>query len=566
MKKYLLAVALTIAASAAGAKGTVYLRDFVPQNMEVKDYTPIFRAALDRCRAVKATKLVIGEGTYPLRPDRAYERYCYVSNNDEGLKRILFDLAGMTDFEIDGAGARLLFTGYISPVLVNNSSNITLRNFSVDYTRTFHSEATIERVSDGWIDVRFGEQFGYSVDDGTLNFRDAEGTRYPSSNMLEFDAVRREPAYRASDYWIFSRIVARQNDDGSVRVFKEKLTATPGNIMIFGAGRRINPAITVSDSRGVTISDVTVYHAGGMGVIGQRSSDIELRGVKITPPEGRMVSASADATHFVNCGGYLRMIDCLFENQKDDATNIHGIYARIVAVDGDRITVKLMHPQQQGFDFIGKGATLEFADCESLITYAERKVKSTVRLNKEYTEFTLEGGLPEGIKLNDPVAQIDVKPEVLISGCRIQNNRARGLLIGGRGKIVIENNYFHTAGTAILFEGDGNYWFEQAGVRDLTVRNNLFENCLYGYLNWGDAVISTKPGLYRDKERSRYNRNITVENNTFRGFDPRLINIFCVDGFTFRNNRVETTSAYPADKADSQPIVTQWCDNLTIIQ
>lgn len=42
-----------------------------------------------------------------------------------------------------------------------------------------------------------------------------------------------------------------------------------------------------------------------------------------------MISITADATHYVNCGGYIRMIDCTFENQKDDATNIHGLYMAV---------------------------------------------------------------------------------------------------------------------------------------------------------------------------------------------------------------------------------------------
>ena len=53
-----------------------------------------------------------------------------------------------------------------------------------------------------------------------------------------------------------------------------------------------------------------------------------------------MISITADATHYVNCGGYIRMIDCTFENQKDDATNIHGLYMAVEKVGGpDRKSV-----------------------------------------------------------------------------------------------------------------------------------------------------------------------------------------------------------------------------------
>ena len=97
--------------------------------------------------------------------------------------------------------------------------------------------------------------------------------------------------------------------------------------MVFGAAARYNPGFTLADCRGVEIRNVNLYHCGGMGVIAQRSRDIELRKLVIVPSpgKGRMISITADATHYVNCGGYIRMIDCVFENQKDDATNIHGM-------------------------------------------------------------------------------------------------------------------------------------------------------------------------------------------------------------------------------------------------
>lgn len=49
-------------------------------------------------------------GQLRMRPDRAVEKYQFISNNDESLKRIAFDLVGMRDFEIDGNGTELLFT------------------------------------------------------------------------------------------------------------------------------------------------------------------------------------------------------------------------------------------------------------------------------------------------------------------------------------------------------------------------------------------------------------------------------------------------------------------------
>ena len=62
--------------------------------------------------------LTFGPGRYDFWPDSAAERYLFVSNNDEGLKRIAFLLDDMTDLKIDGGGATFVFHGPMVPFLI----------------------------------------------------------------------------------------------------------------------------------------------------------------------------------------------------------------------------------------------------------------------------------------------------------------------------------------------------------------------------------------------------------------------------------------------------------------
>jgi len=209
---------------------------------------------------------------------------------------------------------------------------------------------------------------------------------------------------------------------------------------------------------------------------------------------------------------------------------------------------------------------MELAEKSTLEACGHAKVKSVKYLNSEYAEVYFCGELPDSFAPGDVVAEDGAYPDVLISGCYIGNNRARGLLIGSRGKVVIENNVFHTPGSAILFEGDGSFWYEQSGVRDVTIRNNIFDNCMYGSPSWGRAVIAVGSGIL-DKEHSRYHKNIRVEGNIFRGFDQRIVNIYCVDGFIFRGNKVEfTTDGYPASGTEDQRFVEKFCDKSIVFQ
>ena len=542
-----------------------------------KDDTRAIIKALTDCRADGNNKLVFVNGQYDFYPTFAGERYCFISNNDEGLKRIVFDLKDVSDLTIDGQGAQFMFHGFISPFVLEGSQNIRFEDFSIDYSRTFHSESIIIGYDKEGMDVEIREGFPFKVHRGTLLFTDGQkqtselttvskSVTYGSSHMLEYDTKKRETAYMVQDFY-FSDIngfPAKELGGRKVRICVPGLTGTIGNTMVFGPNHRKHPGFSLSDSKNIVFNKVTIYHAGGMGILGQRCHNITIDECKVTPSNGRMISATADATHFVNCTGKIALTNNLFENQKDDATNIHGIYVQVIEKSADdKVIVQLKHQQQHGFDFIKPGMELEFVRAKNMVTYATAIVKLVNRINKECTEVTFNNSLPVNLEIGDAIAEIRDYPEILISNNIVRNNRARGMLLNCRGKTVVENNTFHSPGAAILFEGDSFFWFEQGGVRDCVIRNNTFDNCLYGV--WGNAIIDVKAGILEDKENSRYNRNILIENNTFHIYDElTLLNAYCVDGLIWRNNTVEKTEAYPKTGKSNKRFIVNYCDNVVI--
>lgn len=560
----------TVLATAAFAGGTLDASLFGAFPDDGKDDTLAVRAALTQAKKQGADKLVFPKGRYDFYPDKAFERYQFISNNDEGLKRIVFPLDGLKGFEIDGQGSDFLFHGYLSPVTVDNCRDIVLRNFTVDYERTFHSEGKILAVTNAYADVEIAADYPYSVENGILKFHDGKAGKervlYPVRGLLEFDPVKRETAYQARDYGLGDEVLAQDLGNRRVRLLREKLKGTPGNTFVFGPNHRLVCGIVITDSRGVTVEDVSLYHCGGMGVVGQRSRDLFVRRVKVTTPPGknRIVSLTADATHFVNCGGQVVLEDCLFELQKDDATNVHGIYVRIVErLAPSIVDVKLAHQQQFGFDFIKKGQKLELVKGPALVTYAYPVVKQVERLNKEYTRLTFKEPLPETVAIGDALSAIDDYAALTIRGCTIRGNRARGILLNSRGPTVVEKNVFHTAGSAILFEGDARFWYEQAGVSDCVIRDNLFDNCNYGV--WGQALIECRAGIEPAfRPESRYNKNIRITGNTIRHFHPAILGFYSVLGLTFAGNTLVQTEAYPQWKPDAPRFVTADCDDVSI--
>lgn len=568
MNRFRLTLLTCLTLAACSGPDTVYLKDYLDES-SAEDAMPAIRAALEECVRTHAATLVLPSDTLRIKPAKAYEEYQFISNNDPSMKRIAFQFQDVKDLTVEGNGAVLLFSGHISPFNLKRCSRISIKDLTIDFTRAFVSEGRVTAAGPGFFEVEFPEHYQVDLLEGSLRFRDDNKETYPFSSLLEFDPVRKEVAYHVHDYWIWSDTYpATEVGPRRYRLYRKDFgEATVGNILAFGASARNNPAFTLLDCDGVTLSDVRLYNCCGMGVIAQSSKDIELLRMDVEPTPGsdRVISLSADATHFVNCKGYIRMIDCTFRNQKDDATNIHGWYMAVDKVlSPDALLLRWRNSGQYGIEFIRSGMTLELVDSRTMETYGRGRVREVRYLNSEYAEVRFAETLPDVVKAGDVVAEDDAYPDVLISGCYIGNNRARGLLIGSRGKVVIEKNTFHTPGTAILFEGDGRYWYEQSGVRDVTIRDNVFDNCMYGSATWGSAVIAVGSGI-PDKEHARYHRGIVVEGNTFRGFDHRIVNLYCVDGFTFRGNKIEFTDAdYPENATPADRFVYKNCDHIVI--
>ena len=91
---------------------------------------------------------------------------------------------------------------------------------------------------------------------------------------------------------------------------------------------RYAPAFEVKSSKNITFDGLVVHHALGMGYLFERTEDIKILncGVYLRKGTERVISSTADATHFANCKGDILIENSRFENMLDDGTNVHGTY------------------------------------------------------------------------------------------------------------------------------------------------------------------------------------------------------------------------------------------------
>jgi hypothetical protein len=561
---------------------TINARDFGLS--EGEDATPAIRRAMEACQVQNAQKLIIPKGTYQLYPDKATEKYVHISNNDDGLKRIAFTIHDFQDFEMDANGAAFIMHGEMLAFDIQGSENVRLKNFSIDWNKPFYFQGQVIAIHEAAnaFDLKVYEECDYEIVANELIFLEKAGMAVRTwkdwampmkqdmgweQNIdwnIWFDPETKAGAYGAGPYALRSwneklkvRYQVEEIEKGVLRFYNAApILPKTGWVLIVKGKKSLNrtsPAIHVFNSKDFIIENATVHHAGGMGFIAERTENVSLERFDVRLPEGsgRMVTTTADATHFVNCRGLVSIENCHYENMLDDATNVHGIYTRVAGlVDDFTIGVNRVHGQQQGFLFATPGDSIRLSDMTSLKPYAALKVKSVVSLNAENMEITFTERVKDLLQANSVADNLTWQADLLMKNTTVRRNRARTMLISTGGNVVVENNDFQTCTFAsILFEGDGTFWHESGPVRNVIIRNNHFRD--FGLAGGNAPLIQCSARVKFEGEPTYYyHHNILIENNICEVFSRMVANISFVDGFVFRGNTIQQSPAYPLASMD----------------
>ncbi|MBO5684967.1 MAG: right-handed parallel beta-helix repeat-containing protein [Alistipes sp.] len=521
------------------------------------DMTPFIAALLDTIPTQQAVAIHFPKDIYHFHPKLAYGKYHCVTNHDNGYRYFAFPLIGRSGVEIDGGGSEFLFHGKMIPFLIERSERVCLRNFTVDWPTPFVVEGRVvaSDAATGAVEIEVPEEFPAVVENGKLIMRGEGWEERNAGENIVFDPITQATAYRSNDYYIpkpdnfdlrvtelaprhyrlHTRFVRALPPVGSVLTFKGLFTQN-----------RHSPAIHATASSDVLVEDVTIHHAGGMGLIAEKTVNVTVRRMQVVLREDspRMITTTADATHFCNCRGLVLIEDCRFENMLDDATNVHGSYVRVAEVSAsDELLVRINHPQQAGYEFASAGDVLSVVDGETLLPKGVLHVVAAEMLNAHYTRLRLEEQVAEAVAVGDGLENVSWYPELIFRNNVVRNNRARSILVSTPRKVLIEGNIFSSMMAGILFEGDMDHWYESGAVHDVTIRNNTFLDGAYG---GGDyPTIHINPHQKRMEEGRYYERNITIEQNRFCTFNEQLLKAQSVDGLIFRNNRIEQSTTYP---------------------
>ena len=493
--------------------------------------------ALEYCTQNNIDELVFEKGKeYNYNEKYCFQRDLAVSNHGyNGRKRVAVLLENISDFTLDFNYSTLIFNSVIMPMAILNCQNIKIKNLSVENTA---------------LDILYSKVLSYENDSciveninqmpfvlmGNKMFTSCEGRVFaPVDISIEFNGQTCEIEKNTGDNTLgreISDLDFYLLEDKKMRISRIKRRPPIGNILAFDGGHRFSAGIFAEKSKNISFESIDIYSTFGMGLIAQCCENIKLNRFNTKRKGINLCTTQADATHFVQCYGNITVQNCTFEGMLDDALNIHGIYTKIVSKSENAIFVKEIHSESKGIRIYNIGDKVNVVNKKSLISYSEKTIKSVKYINDELIYLKLNE-TTDDIIIGDSLENVTYLADLVFINNIVRNNRARGMLIANKGTNLISNNYFHTSGSAIKFESDGEFWFESGGVGEVLIENNEFDYCNYG--DWGEYVIECQPRSLVEEDKY-FHKKISIINNKFKLKNENVIKLDNVEDFICKDN------------------------------
>lgn len=413
------------------------------------------------------------------------------------------DFNGTSDLTIEGNGAILLIDGWMEPISLKNCKNITITGLTIDYKRQPKLEGEITRVNKGSFTV-------------VLNNEVQLHTKMPLNRILYIDDESGRIMDR-EDYFPKFQIV----DARTLEINKSLDHEYVNKRVMIPQTFHFRPAILILESSDIELGEITIHSQPGMGIVGHRSENILMKGVRIIPASGDRMSTNTDATHFTSCKGFLKYINCQFEGHGDDAANIHNYYLEVSENNKPKsYTLNLNGADWHAgyLDYPDVGDQMELVKKSTLEVVRNVRVEMVQNdIPNLSTTISIDQELPKNLEDYYLINSTRL-PSVEIIGCTVRSNRARGFLIKTRNVLIEYNDIRNSTGTGIHIGAEG-YWHEGPASENVRIRYNRILNT-----GTGAGTIDNTCGIAVSVQADNSNvsglhKKILIEGNIIKGLD-----------------------------------------------
>jgi len=499
--------------------------------------------AIEYCKKNNIDGIKFEKGTYELSPKNAdMGTFCVSNHTLKGTAPTAFLIDGMENFTIDGGGSTFISDGVMVGFAIVNSKNITVKNLLYTVKNTLRMSAKVVSKTENDMEIAVTNGQKYYIENGVLHFVDSFGHDDPNHFMMSIN-MDGSTKYMNNVAQCFEKTMTfKALDNGNILLENNPFDIEVGTNFVITARARHGCTVLIDKSKDTTISDLSMRRGYAMGIIGQFSENIKMSCIDVRCNDGEIFSLNADATHFVSCTGKIEIYNSYFAGMLDDALNVHGIFTKIEEIKGNEILVRDLHPMAKGFELFKIGSKIAVMAPDNLIPKKYFTVENFEIINDELTKLCLDDTIPSEW-LGDTVEELTMYPEIIFKNNTVEENRARGILLASKGDTLIEGNRFHTPGPSILFESDGEFWYESGSVGEVVIKDNIFDDCNFTGGLWGNAVISMQKRKATDG-KNFYHKHIKILSNKFINSKTPALSAANVGVIEFTNNISEGNTIY----------------------
>lgn len=482
------------------------------------DATEVLQQVIDAAVAGGAgSEVRLAPGaTYHVYRTSATPKLRYISNttsereNPDNTKYIALYMQGAEGLTLNGNGARIVTHGELTTFALEQCSDVTLKNFTLDAADPSVPEFTIVEAEPRHVRVKVTEPSRYEITADSTFYWTGEGWRF-TEGLAQVYFPDRKITWRY-DNPIGRGTKAVEAEPGTVDFYydSDKPFAV-GEIYQMRHTIRNQVCGFINESRGVTLEGLNLQFIGNFGIVSQNSSDITVDGCRMAPgaDSGRTCAGFADFLQFSGCRGHIEVKDSYFSGAHDDAINVHGTHLRVMEQPTERsLRVRYMHDQSWGFNSFYPGDSIEIVDVHTLLGKFAGRVAESKQLDNYEWLVTLDRNI-EKVDIEDgrAVENVSATPSLTVTGCYFTLVPTRGILVTTRRHVLIKGNTFDRIPMpAIYISDDARGWYESGPVRDVTVSGNKFIEC-------GSPVIGVRPET--DRNEGAVHSGIRVTGNEF---------------------------------------------------
>ncbi len=366
-------------------------------------------------------------------------------------------------------------------IQLENCKNMHFNNFDFDYENPSAVTGTIASTAKNTVVIDIDP--GYDLtnnsygDAGFIYVENGNNNRYGSYMEYRYDEATKKYVPDASGNLLYNSTGDPWNSailKGTYDAAKNQLTLNfkDGRFKTPDVGIKVNVAYTMYEYFGfhatggenIYVEGVTFYHTMGMAMGMSSVNNIYLNRFKLTPKEGRLMTATADGFHCGSCTGEIIVTNSVFEYSHDDCFNIKGAYGKVVANTPKAISCDL-----QKMIPIEVGDVLDFYSSTDFKHLGSFTVKKVEKARVEFKESLSGIDLTNAYIANDTqICSLTVKNSFF------GNKRNRGMLIQCRDIVIDGCTFQNIIHTSLQIFSAADHFAEGIMPKNVVIKNNKF--------------------------------------------------------------------------------------------